>query len=261
MLIAGKTGQFILLIVMTVLIIAFSWRAVGGKVPKIRNILGVAAIDEAIGRATEMGRPVHFTPGRSGLTDPAYGPQTMAGLTVLKYVSQVAAKYGTGMICTVAAQEVIPIAEEMIQSAYEAVGKPGLYKSDTVRFIPGATAAAYFVGVIGILAREKIGANIMVGGFLAPEGLAFAESGYVQGAIQIAGTAEPASLPFLVTICDYTLIGEEMYAAGAKLSEDPMQLGSIAGGDACKAIIAAMFLIGIILATFKIDWLTKLLNM
>ena len=40
-----------------------------------------------------------------------------------------------------------------------------------------------------------------------------ARLGNAAGAIQIAGTDAVTQLPFFITTCDYTLIGEELYAA------------------------------------------------
>ncbi len=35
----------------------------GMKIPELYKVAGLDALDEAIGRCTEMGRPVHFAPG------------------------------------------------------------------------------------------------------------------------------------------------------------------------------------------------------
>ena len=42
------------------------WRARRGKALYIRRIPGLDAIDEAIGRSTELGRPVTMIPGLTG---------------------------------------------------------------------------------------------------------------------------------------------------------------------------------------------------
>jgi hypothetical protein len=79
------------------------------------------------------------------------------------------------------------------------------------------------------------------------------------GAIQVAGTAMPAQLPFFVAACDYTLIGEEFFAASAYLSHDPDQLGSLKGQDVGKVVAAAFLVIGCGLATLanvtELEWL------
>ena len=76
-----------------------------------------------------------------------------------------------------------------------------------------------------------------------------AETGQLVGAIQIAGTARPEQLPFFVAACDYTLIGEEFFAASAYLSGEPDQLGSLKGQDVGKIIVGGGIIAGVLLAT------------
>ena len=52
--------------------------------------VGLNAIDEAIGRSTEMGRPVLMVPGLSGL-----GPVGIQAVNVFAYVTRTAAKFAT----------------------------------------------------------------------------------------------------------------------------------------------------------------------
>ena len=68
--------------------------------------------------------------------------------------------------------------------------------------------------------RDRPAAHIFMGSFYA-ESLLLAETGFSTGAIQVAGTANVHQLPFFVVACDYTLIGEELYAASAYLSGEP----------------------------------------
>ncbi|MEO0084926.1 MAG: DUF6754 domain-containing protein, partial [candidate division WOR-3 bacterium] len=69
------------------------------------------------------------------------------------------------------------------------------------------------------------------------------------GAIQIAGTTAITQLPFFIAACDYTLIGEEMFAASCYLKPDPQMLGSLKGEDFAKAIIVIIFTIVVIVGT------------
>jgi hypothetical protein len=102
-----------------------------------------------------------------------------------------------------------------------------------------------------MVVREKPATMFFMGEFFA-ESLILAETGNASGAIQIAGTAAPAQLPFFIAACDYTLIGEELFAASAYLSREPKLLGSLKGQDMGKAVILVAILIGIILETFDI---------
>ena len=93
------------------------------------------------------------------------------------------------------------------------------------------------------MVREKPAACFYMGAFFA-ESLILAETGNTIGAIQVAGTAMPAQLPFFVAACDYTLIGEEFFAASAYLSGEPDQLGSLKGQDIGKVIVFIGIVIG-----------------
>ena len=122
-----------------------------------------------------------------------------------------------------------------------------------------AIASLWAASVSGVMVREKPAANFLVGSFYA-ESLLLAEAGQSTGAIQIAGTAEVAQIPFFVVTCDYTLIGEELYAASAYLSREPVMLGSVKGQDFVKLLILLWIVIGLLVATFSgnlamQDWL------
>src|SRR5207253_4040581 len=100
----------------------------------------------------------------------------------------------------------------------------------------------------GIMLRKKPAANFFMGAYFA-EALLLTETGASTGAIQIAGTDSDHQLPFFVTTCDYTLIGEELYAASAYLSREPVQVGTLRGQDIGKIIIMTSIVIGTLLAT------------
>lgn len=224
--------------------------------PHLRRIAGLDAIEEAVGRATEMGRPVHFSPGIGGITDTS-APQTFAGLSVLQFVTELTAKYNTELIVTIRTAVVFPIAQETVRQSYLAAGKPDMFKEDTVRYL-SSEQFAYAAGVMGIFFRHQVAANIMMGAFWA-ESMLFAEAGAQAGAIQVCGTASLAQLPFFVAACDYTLLGEELYAAGAYLSQDKVRIGSISGQDFIKLAVMAYLVVGALMVTAGSDGLRNLI--
>ena len=73
----------------------------------------------------------------------------------------------------------------------------------------------------------------------------------------MAGTANIPQLPFFVVACDYTLIGEELYAASAYLSGEPKLVGSLKGGDLLKVVAIVVIVIGCALETAHIHWLAQ----
>ncbi len=224
-------------------VIYYITHAKRGKKLFIRKIAGLEAIDEAIGRATEMGRPILFVPGINDMDD----VQTIAGITILGKVAQVVAAYDIKINMPVSRSLVMTTARETIKEAYIGAGRPDAYNDDMVRYVTDEQFG-YVAAVDGVMVREKPATCFYLGAFFA-ESLILAETGNSIGAIQIAGTAQPAQLPFFVAACDYTLIGEELFAASAYLSNEPKQLGSLKGQDVGKFVAMAAIIIGVIAAT------------
>jgi len=133
------------------------------------------------------------------------------------------------------------------------VGRADAYKSDQVRYVT-SEQFAYVAAVNGMMLRERPAANLLLGAFFA-ESLLLAETGHAVGAIQIAGTANVHQMPFFVVACDYTLIGEEYFAASALLSNDARLLGSLKATDSVKILMITVIIVGSILATFGQTWL------
>jgi hypothetical protein len=129
-------------------------------------------------------------------------------------------------------------------------GKPDLFKDDANFFIT-SDQFSYTAAVDGIMLRRKPAANFFMGSYFA-ESLLLTETGASTGAIQIAGTDSDHQLPFFVTTCDYTLIGEELYAASAYLSKEPIQVGTLRGQDLGKAFILGVIGVGTVVATIAV---------
>ncbi len=258
-LIAGRIIGLVCLLIVMVAVTYFIRRAEKGKVPKVRRIAGIDAIDEAIGRAVEMGRPVMAGHGIANLRDSTTGPQTIAGLSVLSYVAKKCAEVGTRVIVPIRQPEVWPIAAEIVETAYRMAGKPEEYQSTDIMYLSDQQFG-YSSSVMGILMREKPGAHIMIGAYWA-ESMQLAEVGATVGAMQISGTAQVSQIPFFLVSTDYCLIGEEIYAAGAYLSNEPALIASLAGQDVGRILAVALGILGSLLTTMGIKALVDLTRM
>jgi len=209
----------------------------------LRRIPGLDAVDEAIGRATELGKPILYLTGAHDLHDPS----TIAAAVILGKVAKRAALYETELMVPHREPMTMAVCQEITKQAYLEAGKPDLFKEDANFFIT-ADQFSYTAAVDGIMLRKKPAANFFMGAYFA-ESLLLTETGASTGAIQIAGTDSDHQLPFFVTTCDYTLIGEELYAASAYLSKEPVQIGTLRGQDIGKAVILSVLAIGTVLAT------------
>jgi hypothetical protein len=209
----------------------------------VRRIPGVDAIEDAVGRSTEMGRPVLYVTGLDQIQD----IQTLASLLILGHVSKLTATYDTEIKVANYYPLTMVVAEEIVRQGYANAGRLDAHRPENVLFI-SAEQFAFAAGVNGLILRDRPATNIYFGKFFG-ESLLLAETGFLTGAVQIAGTAELTQLPFFVAACDYTLIGEEMYATSAYLSGEPTLLANLKAGDAVKAAAMLFIIVGALLAT------------
>ena len=208
----------------------------------VRPLAGIDAVDDAIGRATEMGRPILYVLGL-GTADMI---ATIASFTILSRVAKQVAEYQTDLIVPCYDPIVMTVAQEVVKSSYLDAGRPDSYSDDIVFFVT-QSQFAYVAAVNGIMLRERPATNVYMGRFYA-ESLILAETGALAGSIQIAGTDEVGQLPFFIVACDYTLIGEELYAASAYLGREPILLGSLKAQDYAKAAVIVLSILGLIAA-------------
>jgi hypothetical protein len=218
----------------------------------LRHIPGLDAVDEAIGRATELGKPILYLTGAGDMGEPS----TLAAAVILGRVAKKVAAFETDLLVPHRDPIVMAVCQEITKQSYLEAGKPDAFKEDSNFFIT-SDQFSYTAAVDGIMLRRKPAANFFMGSYFA-EALLLTETGASTGAIQIAGTDSDHQLPFFVTTCDYTLIGEELYAASAYLSREPVQVGTLRGQDMGKGFILAALLTGTLVATIGVlsgsDW-------
>ncbi len=231
---ASRLSSLVAVIFVCGAVLFYIMRAKQGAELYIRRIPGLEAVDDAVGRATEMGRPVLYVPGIETVSEIS----TLASLTILGHVAKKVAQHGTPLLVPTADPIVMTTAQEIVKQAYAEVGQSDRYDPASVTYIT-YDQFGYTAGVDGIMVRERPEAVFLLG-YFAAESLILAETGHAIGAIQISGTKETSQLPFFVAACDYTLIGEELFAASSYLSHEPVLLGSLKGQDFAKFWIVVL---------------------
>jgi hypothetical protein len=239
-----RTNMLIALLIFISIVCWYIYSASTGKTFFVRKIPGLTAIGEAVGRSTEMGKPVLYVTGIGVIED----IQTLASLVILSEVAKVTATYDTPLIVPLWDPVLMTAAEEIVKESYMDVGRPDSFNADNIRYVT-SEQFAYAAGVNGIMLRERPAAIIYMGVFYA-ESLMLAETGFAAGAIQVAGTAMVSQIPFFIAACDYCLIGEELFAASAYLSKDPRLIANLKSSDWGKLLFAILTIIGVISVTF-----------
>jgi len=215
---------------------------------KMREIAGLKAVEEAIGRATEMARPLIFTPGWGG---DIQRPTTIASMNILGHVAQITASYDCPLIYPTHDPVIMSVAQEVVRESYLKAGYPDRMREDDICYV-SSSQFGYAAAVDGMISRLKPASIFLLGTFEA-ESLILAETGNSVGAIQIAGTDSTIQLSFFIVACDYTLIGEELFAASGYLTQDPSVLASVRSQDILKVIIVIFVILATVWATFDIN--------
>jgi hypothetical protein len=235
-------GVLIIIALVIVPVLYYIRAARAGQQFFVRRIPGIDAVNEAAGRCAELGRPMIFTTGMTPLS-----PILYACLGVLYYVARKAALFKVRLLLPQNAPDVMAITEGVARDAYRNEGKLGLFDQKNVVYLSDEQFA-FAAGYMGMVHREQVGSAFLFGHFAA-ESLVLAEAGQQVGAMQVAATVSPEQVPFFISACDYTLIGEELYAASAYLTREPVQLGSLFAQDRVKLFFFLLIIIGVFCAT------------
>jgi hypothetical protein len=250
-------GRFIGLILDILIFALVLYYTSGDKKIYIRRVAGLDAIEEAVGRAAEMGKPVVASYGLGGFTY-----WTLAGLSILSHVATLSAKTGTRLIVPTGGSTesliVRPVAEEIVKTAYTMEGVPDQYNPDDLPFLSGQQYA-YVGGYVGILQRTRPASTIMTGSHWS-DAMNIAETSNAVGAITITSGAYISNVAALACASDYILIGEEAPAAGAYLSDDPSQRASIRVQDIFKWLALGCIILGLVLSNMGINIVENLLS-
>jgi len=231
--------------IISIVVVLYAIRSVRkGKKFKIREIPGLKAIEEAVGRATEMGAPILFTPGYGG---DIQRPTTIASMNILSTVAEKAAEYDSRLIYPTHDPVIMAVAQEVVREGCIKAGYPDRFRADDIFYI-SSSQFGYAAAVDGIISRTKPASIFLLGTFEA-ESLIMAETGNAVGAIQIAGTDSTIQLAFFIVACDYTLIGEELFAASGYLTGNDSILASVRAQDLLKILIALFVVLAVIWAT------------
>ena len=238
-------GALVMLAIFGAVFVLLTLRAKGGDRIPLRPIPVYARIRQLVSEAAESGKPIHVGMG-SGQIGREETPEAVMGLIVFDYVARQATlasgavKGSTGDAATLAA------AEGLFHQARWASRFAGLRAAEAIRFF-GPDRYAYAAGASGALSREPHVASVLIGSFEA-ESLILSEADRGARVPQLGGTTDPVAAALMFVSLDQSVIGEEVFAAGAYLDR-PSHLGSVAAQDLMRIVIIVSMLAGVAMAS------------
>ncbi len=165
-------------------------------------------------------------------------------MNILSYVAEKTASYDCQLIYPTHDPVIMSVAQEVVSESYARAGYSDRFVTDDIQYV-STSQFGYAAAVDGLITRSKPASIFLLGTFEA-ESLILAETGNISGAIQIAGTDSTIQLSFFIVACDFTLIGEELFAASGYLSQDPAILASVRAQDILKVLLLLTILIAVI---------------
>ncbi len=211
----------------------------------LRTLPSFHALEEAVGRCAELGKPLVIHCGQRQLDHPEVAA-TLSALKILSYVAKKCAETGVRIIVPTLLHTAYPIMVERVREAYMEAGVPNDFDENDIMFL-SPHHQVYATGVISLFEREDVGANIMVGRWSGIS-MSIAETAARLGIFSVGGTDQTANMPFFIPTMDYAIIGEEMYALGAYVDAEPRDIGTILSKDIIKLLVIAFILLGTLLA-------------
>ena len=223
----------------------------------LRMIPAYEAIPLLIGESIEAGRPMHVSFGSAGLG----GSNTALTLAAAELVYEVAARNQVGStVVTASDPSALPLGYGMLRRAY--ASRRDRLSASSVRWYPAGTRSLAFAAALtGMQGDERVSGNILAGSF-GPEMALILESAMRKRQSTIAGSTDLDGQAVAYAMADQPLIGEELFVAGAYMSDSATQRGSVVTLD----VLRWLLILGILIATANtirepvIATLTKLLN-
>lgn len=252
-----------LLAVFTILILLATGRNRRGQSPTLRPIAGYEVARNAIARAAESGRPLHLAPGPGAAGESGTATaQTLAGLALVEPLSRQAALTGAPLLTTTGDAATLALTENVVRQGYAAAGRQGEAPlmgaiaartveghAQGVRLLAHRDRLAYAAAAGDLIEHEGPMQSVVSGGF-GPEYLLIGEAQARAGVPIVAGATDRQALATMLIAADQTLIGEEIYGAGAYLSRHAAHLASLQAQDVVRWLVILLILVGVGLATW-----------
>lgn len=251
-----KTGTYLDLTLLIVLIVAMYYYnkvALAGKLPPLRTIPAIGAITEGVGKSIEENKPVHYAMGASGgQLYTQLVSMTLVALAFLNYISKLCAKYEAKLIVHMPYQaESIPLIEAMVRDGYKSEGKPELFDPGCLRYY-GYGALTWTQSVTASYDTEGVGLNLSIGIFYSDCPISL-EMAKIKGGLNVGGTGRWIMVYAFAMMCDYVFLGQEIYTAGAMVSENPLMLAGVFVEEVGKYFSYILLALGFIIATMGVS--------
>ncbi len=232
-------------VILTVaLMVFFAFRERRQPRRNFRDIPAFAKLSRGIGLAVEAGQRLHLSLGSGGILGPR-GASVLVGLSLLQRIARAASISDHPPVATNGEGVQMILSQDTLQEAYRAVNAESQYDPAAGQ-LSGLTPFSYAAGVLPVVYDQQVSVNLLVGSFGSEVGL-IADAAERTGSTTLAGSENLSAQAILYAATSETLIGEELFAAGAYIQAGSMHTASVRAQDFLRWILASALLAGAML--------------
>jgi hypothetical protein len=214
-----------------------------------RPIAAYEQLADVAGRAIESDRPYHFSFGRSELGQES----TITALASAEIAYHMTLRSAIGErvpVMTASDPLALTLVQDTLRRAYT-YNLDVLPLSAARWFPPGPEGLAFAVALSALVGQEDISSNVAFGHFGA-ELSYVVEASVRRDLTTLAASDRLDGVAVAFVTADEPLIGEEMFAGGAYLSQEPLQRGAVLAQDILRWLVIGGILAGVVITTLGI---------
>jgi hypothetical protein len=248
-----RLDDLLLLALPALALIATWWhhaRVIRGRMPAIRELTGIPLLEEHLSQGLESGKPLHIATGASRPGTIGITAESLASLQITDRLAERAIRSGSALAVTNGDIVNHLVVRGTLHRVYRDAGLGHEYRGTQSRLVAHQTPIAYAAGVARRYHEQPMDMSVVAGDY-GPEALLISEEGSRQGLPQVAGTASLSALPVLTLNTAATLVGEELFAAEAYLSDAAAPKARLLTLDALRRLV--VLIIGLAIAYRVLD--------
>jgi hypothetical protein len=234
----------IMLVITALIWLHYSQARAGRRLPR-RPLPALDVMLLALGRGAETGRATHISPGAGTINNRSTTAETVVGLLAAERVAAQAARNGAPVLAS-SGDAVSHLAlRGMLRQSYQRAGQAQDYHPSYAQLLAHQDTMAYAAGVMGLYGRQQFEASQLLGGF-NQDFLLLGEDGAQRHIPQVAGATSTSALPVVLLSTPNALIGEEIFAAEAYLSDDASSDSRLRTQDALRIVVMILIVGGFV---------------
>jgi hypothetical protein len=210
----------------------------------LREIPAFKRFRREVDLAVEAGNRLHISLGRGNIHD-LPGGAGFIGLTILDSCARAASNGDRPPVVTAGDSVLTILSQDTLQSTYRSLATEQRYDPTNTR-LTGLTPMAYAAGAIPTIRDEQVNANFFAGHFGSEVAL-LSDSSERSHSLSVAGTDNIHAQAILYANSEETLLGEELYAAGAYLGANSTHIASLRMQDVVRWVLVGVMILGAIL--------------